>query len=313
MCRINPRVDFAFKKLFGSEENKDLLISLINAIVSERDQVADIELKNPYNLADYQAGKMSILDIKAVDKTGLWYNIEMQVSEDLNFDKRALYYWARLVTEQLKEGAVYRQLKKTVSINILDFNFTPSETEFHNIYKICNTTVAGDDRFHDIFELHYIELRKFRKEYAELVRPLDRWLTFLTRAHELARGRVPESLSSDQQILKAIEAVDRMFDEEERLVYEERMRLIADAAALMISAEEKGMRKGREKGKAEGKAEGRAEGKAEGRAEGKAEGEQAAKIELARQLLDVLDDATIAAKTGLDRTRIEEMRCGTGK
>jgi len=70
MCRINPRVDFAFKKLFGSEENKDLLMSLINAVVGEEDQVVDLTLKNPYNLADYQAGKMSILDIKAEDKDG---------------------------------------------------------------------------------------------------------------------------------------------------------------------------------------------------------------------------------------------------
>ncbi len=52
MCKINPRVDFAFKKLFGSEENKDLLMSLINAIVSEQEQVVEVELKNPYNLAD---------------------------------------------------------------------------------------------------------------------------------------------------------------------------------------------------------------------------------------------------------------------
>jgi predicted transposase/invertase (TIGR01784 family) len=56
MCRINPRVDFAFKKLFGSEENKDLLISLINAVVSEKDQVADVMLRNPYSLADYHPG-----------------------------------------------------------------------------------------------------------------------------------------------------------------------------------------------------------------------------------------------------------------
>jgi predicted transposase/invertase (TIGR01784 family) len=83
MYRVNPRVDFAFKKLFGSEENKDLLISLINAIVSEADQVADIELKNPYNLADYRAGKMSVLDIKAQSVKGRWYNVEMQISEDL--------------------------------------------------------------------------------------------------------------------------------------------------------------------------------------------------------------------------------------
>ena len=118
-------------------------MGLINAIVAEEDQ----------------AGKMSVLDIRAVDKAGRWYNIDMQVSEDLHFDKRALYYWARLVAEQLGEGMIYRQLKKTVSINILDFNFTPSETEFHNLYKITNVTTGEDDRLHDIFELHYIELR----------------------------------------------------------------------------------------------------------------------------------------------------------
>jgi predicted transposase/invertase (TIGR01784 family) len=90
MCRINPKVDFAFKKLLGSEENKYLLISLINAVVSEEDQVADVTLRNPYSLADYQAGKMSILDIKAVDRKGCWFNVEMQISEDLYFDKRAI-------------------------------------------------------------------------------------------------------------------------------------------------------------------------------------------------------------------------------
>jgi predicted transposase/invertase (TIGR01784 family) len=89
MCRINPKIDFAFKKLFRSEENKDLLISLINSIVSEKDRKNSIELRNPYNLADYQKGKISILDIKAKDAKGHSYNIEMQIAEDLNFDKRS--------------------------------------------------------------------------------------------------------------------------------------------------------------------------------------------------------------------------------
>ncbi len=77
MFRINPRVVFAFKNLFGIEENKDLCISLINAIVSEQDQVADVELNNPYNLAACQVGKMSILDIKAKSERGHWFNVEM--------------------------------------------------------------------------------------------------------------------------------------------------------------------------------------------------------------------------------------------
>jgi len=248
MCKINPRVDFAFKKLFGSEENKDLLISLINAIVSEQEQVVEVELKNPYNLADYRAGKMSILDIKAKAENGRWFNVEMQISEDYNFDKRAIYYWAKLVTEQLSEGMMFKELKKTISISILDFNFIPDTTEVHNCYKIINTATGKDDKLHDIFELHYIELKKFKKTYRQINSALDRWSTFLTKADKLDKEHMPKELASDKNIVKAIEAVDRMFDEEERLVYEARMQSLADVESKIASAEEKG----REEGLAEG-------------------------------------------------------------
>jgi predicted transposase/invertase (TIGR01784 family) len=241
MCKINPRVDFAFKKLFGSEENKDLLISLINAIVSEDEQVVEVELKNPYNLADYRAGKMSILDIKAKSEAGRWFNVEMQISEDYNFDKRAIYYWAKLVTEQLSEGKMFKELKKTISINILDFNFIPNNQDVHNCYKIINTATGKDDKLHDIFELHYVELRKFTKPYHQINSALDRWTTFLTKADLLDKDHVPKELESDLAIVKAITAVDRMFDEEERLTYEIRMQSLADVESKIASAEEKGV------------------------------------------------------------------------
>lgn len=294
MCCVNPRVDFAFKKLFGSEENKDLLLSLINAVVSEEDQAADIELRNPYNLADYQAGKMSVLDVKAVDRKGRWYNVEMQISEDLNFDKRAIYYWAKLVTEQLSEGMMFRELKKTVSINILDFSFVPDPAAYHSLYKIINTASGRDDGLHDIFELHYIELRKFRKEYEEIVSPLDRWITFLTKAHELAGKKLVGPLGEDRSILKALDAVGRMFSADERQVYEVRMQAMLDVESKVASAEEKGlakglkkgMEKGLEKGIEQGLAKGLAQGTAKGRAEGLAQG-------MAQSLLTLL-----AAKYG---------------
>lgn len=251
MCKINPRVDFAFKKLFGSEENKDLLISLINAIISEEEQVVEVELKNPYNLADYRAGKMSILDIKAKSEQGRWLNVEMQISEDYNFDKRAIYYWAKLVTEQLSEGMMFKELKKTISINIMDFNFIPDIEEMHNCYKIINTATGKDDKLHDIFELHYIELRKFKKTYQEIDSVLDRWSSFLTKADKLDKNSIPEELKIDKNIVKAISAVDRMFDEEERMIYETRMQSLADIESKIASAEEKGMEKGMEKGKEE--------------------------------------------------------------
>jgi predicted transposase/invertase (TIGR01784 family) len=248
MCKINPRVDFAFKKLFGSEENKDLLISLINAIVSREEQVVEVELKNPYNLADYRAGKISILDIKAKAENGRWFNIEMQISEDYNFDKRAIYYWAKLVTEQLSEGMMFKELKKTISINILDYNFIHGSEEVHSCYKIINSATGKDDRLHDVFELHYIELKKFKKTYTQITSALDRWSSFLTTAHRLDKEHTPKELASDKNIVKAIAAIDRMFDEEERLVYETRMQSLADVESKIASAEEKGMEMGMEMG-----------------------------------------------------------------
>ena len=248
MCRINPKVDFAFKKLFGSEENKDLLLSLVNAIIGEDNPLRDLILKNPYNLADYQAGKISILDIKACDAQGRWVNVEMQISQDLNFDKRAIYYWAKLVTEQLSEGMMFKELKKTYSINILDFNFIPTTEQFHNRYKIINLDTGKDDRLHDIFELHYLELKKFNKTYQELSNALDRWSIFLSHAHELDQNQLPQELQQDPAIVKAIEVIDRMFNEEERQVYEVRMQSWANLNSQIASAYDEGMETGIEKG-----------------------------------------------------------------
>ena len=95
--------------------------------------------------------------------------------------------------------------------------------------------------------MHYIELKKFTKNYHQIESALDRWTTFLTKAHQLDKEHVPKELASDKDIVKAIEAVDRMFNEEERLVYEVRMQSLADVESKITSAEEKGIEKGIEK------------------------------------------------------------------
>ena len=82
MEKINPRVDLAFKKIFGTEGNKDLLISLINSIVGEEDQVVDITLLNPYNQKNFKNDKLSILDIKAEGSDGKKFNIEIQITDE---------------------------------------------------------------------------------------------------------------------------------------------------------------------------------------------------------------------------------------
>ena len=119
MGTITPRVDIAFKKIFGVEENKDLLILLINSIVSADDQVSEVILLNPYNPKSFKKDKLSVLDIKATGADGKRFNIEIQICDEADYNKRALYYWAKLYTEQLKESDDYGTLTKAIGIQIL--------------------------------------------------------------------------------------------------------------------------------------------------------------------------------------------------
>ncbi len=239
MCKINPRIDFAFKKLFGSESNKDLLMALVNSIVPEADQVRDLKMKNPYNLADYQAGKMSILDIKAEDMNGTLFNIEMQIGDDFHFDKRSLYYWARLITDQIHtEGQAYKLIEKTICINILDFEMSKKkDPAFHSVYRILNEKTGKSDSLHEMFQIHYVELERFKTANEDLKTALDRWTAFLVRAHKLKKDDLPETLN-DPDIKKAVEEVDRMFNEEERAMYIIRRDLNMDAHSKIESAKE---------------------------------------------------------------------------
>ncbi len=107
MTSISPRVCLPFKKLFGVDQNKDLLVSLINSIVGKDDQVSDVTLLNPYNSQNFKQDKLSILDIKAKGVVGKRFNIEIQISDEADYDKRALYYWTKLYTEQLKTAQDY--------------------------------------------------------------------------------------------------------------------------------------------------------------------------------------------------------------
>ena len=257
MTNINPRVDLAFKKIFGSVENKDLLISFINSVVSKEDQVADVELLNPYNPQNFALDKLSILDIKAKDCHGKYYNIEIQISNEADYDKRALYYWAKLYAEQLQSGMGYGKLSKAIGIHVLNFISIPDNKAYHNKFHITNA-VTNEHYFKDM-EMHTIELSKFIEgidEDIDLMLPrirtsLDRWAAFLTRAHYFNKDALPQELN-EPYIKKAIDVLSHInLNKQERDFYEGHLKW------LMI--EENTLEKARSDGKEEGKIEGKIE------------------------------------------------------
>lgn len=251
MERISPRVYIAFKKIFGVEENKDLLISLINSIVGQEDQVAEVTLLNPYNPKNFRQDKLSILDIKAKGENGQRFNIEIQISDEADYDKRALYYWAKLYTEQLKVAEDYSLLSKAIGIHILNFTSIPDVDKYHNVFHITEKE-SGLLYFRDL-ELHTIELKKFsqdaREELNEMVarvkNSLDMWVAFLTRHDLLNREHLPPALN-DPALKKALGVLDVMnFGEEEREAYEEHLKWLRIEANTLKKYEAKGFQEGK--------------------------------------------------------------------
>ena len=290
MVLLNPRVDLAFKKIFGTEENKDLLISLINSIVAPEDRVIEIELLNPYNSRNFIGDKQSILDIKAKDTSGNYYDIEMQICNEGNYEERALLCWAKLYADQLKAGDPYNSLRRAIGIHVLNFTSVVDSPNYHNRFFITNQKTGL--RFFKHLELHTIELNKFTHnadETINLILPrikngLDRWSAFLTRSSSLNKENLPKELE-DPCIKKALEVLtNTCLNEEEREVYEGHLQwLRVEASAL-------------EKAKFEGKSEGRIEGEVK-----KAR-------EIARNLLKSgIAISVVAAASGLSEEEIRSL------
>jgi predicted transposase/invertase (TIGR01784 family) len=254
---INPRVDFVFKIIF--EKNTDLLISLINSIVSEADQVTEIEIKNPYNNKSRDRSKLSIVDIKAKSQDGTWFHIEVQVSDSLAYKKRALYYWSSVFLNQLEQKDPYFKLEKTISIHILNFIGLPEEKDYHNVFKVLN--VKSHNEFADILEIHYIELKKIPEEMRYIKTALDRWAALLSRAENYTPQTLPPELKKDPLVEKAMRVFETtQLDDYEWENYQGLLKELHDEDARLIKATQNGFEEGEQKGREEGLQKGREEG-----------------------------------------------------
>ena len=297
---LNPRVDFAFKKLFGSEENKASLKALINAILPEEEHLTEITLLNPFNDKSHSQDKLSILDIKAMDGKGKHYNIEMQVTDEVHYSQRTLYYWSKLYAGQLKAGDDYDVLRKTISIHVLNFNCFLNEPDYHNVFHLLNAKSHRRD-FEDM-ELHFIELEKFHKGFSELKTRLDHWTSFLTTADRYEREEMPAVLKNDPEIGPALQALEHLYlTAEEREIYEARLKWLRD--------ERSAIKKAQREGKKAGLTEGMEKGMKKGIEKGIEKGRTAEKLAIARNLLAAgLAFPVVAQSTGLSLKQLEKLQ-----
>jgi len=232
MCKVNPKIDLVFKKLFGTDKNIQLLKSLVNSILAPDEQVVTLELKNPYNPSDYISGKISYLDIKATDDKGKWYDIEIQVAPYDFFGMRLLFYWAKMYSAQLKSGKTYDDLRKTIVISLIDFNYFKDEKgkeKYHRRIGFCDLDTKEIYEQTDGLELQFVELKKYTKDLPEIPTMLERWITFLNKAHEYSKDNLPSELANIDEIKTAMDELEIMyFNDIEQEHYESQQKKYLD-------------------------------------------------------------------------------------
>ncbi len=176
--------DIAFRKIFGNENKKEVLISFLNAILDfeEKHKITDVTILNPYQLPKFRDGKATIIDVKAKDQSGREFIVEMQVADALGFSKRVLYYTSQGYVSQIDRGEFYDKLNPTIFIGILDFTLTKNP-KYISRHRILD--VETGERIMEDMEFNFIELPKFNVEKKNLKTLVEKWVFFIKEAENL--------------------------------------------------------------------------------------------------------------------------------
>ena len=224
---INPYTDFGFKKLFGTEMNKDLLISFLNALFHDEQVIKDVKYLNSEQLGDGFRDRKAIFDVYCESEKGEKFIVEMQKVEQNYFKDRSIYYATFPIRDQALRGDWNFQLKGVYTVGILNFVFPDDEYNeecYHHEVKLMDT--ADKHVFFDKLTFVYLEMPKFNKTEDQLETMFDKWLFVLRNLSRLLerpaalQERVFEKLFRQAEIAK--------FTPEERQDYEESVKVYRD-------------------------------------------------------------------------------------
>jgi len=246
---LDIKTDFAFKKVFGSEGSKDLLISFLNSVIEfdQQQTITDLTIVDPYSIPLLKGMKDTFVDVKAELSDNTKVIIEMQVLNHEGFEKRVLYNAAKNYSLQLKKGDPYHLLNPVIALTITDFILFKNTDELINNFKLLEKNHFI--QYSDDIELIFIELPKFHKTEAELSSIQDKWLYFIKNAGNL--DYIPKNL--DQELEKAFNiANEANLSEEELELQHKKKDFIYIQKSSIEFATKTGMEQGLEKGLQQG-------------------------------------------------------------
>jgi predicted transposase/invertase (TIGR01784 family) len=276
---INPKTDFAFKKIFGSEQSHDILVSFLNGLLYAGESViANLEILNPYQAPRIRGVKDTYLDVKAKLTSGETVIIEMQVLNIEGFEKRILYNAAKAYSIQLSQGDGYKLLNPVIALTITDFTMF---SEFDAV--ISRFILKEKDHLIDYpscdLELVFVELPKFQKTLEQIDSLTEKWIYFMQHTRELEA--IPETMGNVPAIRQAFEVANQANLNREELEELEHQSFFIQDQLNAISLANK---------------------------QGREEGALSMQKNIAMKLLTTLDNAAIAQVTGLTIDEVEALR-----
>jgi len=248
MIFINPKTDFAFKKIFGSEQNPEILISFLNSLLyGGQPRITSLEIINPYLAPKIQGIKDTFLDVKAKLTDETTVIIEMQVLNVSGFEKRILYNAAKAYSIQLQPGEDYTLLNPVIALTLTDFEMFEDLPQVISNFVLKEKKVLTDYPINDL-ELVFVELPKFTKELDELETLADKWIYFIKSARGLET--IPETMAEVPEIRKAFEVANQAnLTREELEALLQREMYIHDQRNAIKLALRQGIQLGREQEK----------------------------------------------------------------
>jgi predicted transposase/invertase (TIGR01784 family) len=245
---VDPRNDVAFRKIFGDENKKEILISFLNNILEfsgTKKEIIEITIQNPYQVPKLKELKETILDIKAVDKRNVHYIIEMQMFHTSAFEKKVLYYVGKAYYQQLNRAEDYPKLNQVIFLGFLNFKLFENNPDYATRHLILDEK-TNENHFQD-FELNFVELPKFTKTLAELKDIKEKWIYFVKNAGNM--DMIPRQMQKPRELREAFETANQMkWSKEELEAYDDRGIYIQDERGRIEYALEEGKKLGLEEG-----------------------------------------------------------------
>lgn len=262
-CGIKLTVDYAFKRTFGTEENRNVLRHLLNSLLqtSLKAPITEIAVLNPTTDKTRADDKLTIFDIKARDADGREFIIEVQLYPHKNFAERLVYYGAKEYSSQLVEGESYHQLKPVYVICITEATLFSGGSTPHSRFRLVDI----DQRLTltEQFEIHVVELPKFTRSVDQLLNDEERWTYFIQNSEAYDSDSLPQPLAIVPEICQAAEILTMVaHSPAEKAEYEDRLKAQRDEISRIAFALDEGLARGRLEGRLEGHLEGLAKGRA---------------------------------------------------